>query len=199
LAAVSALAASAAVSAEARAVSETLRPQSPSASESGLSSAVDNNATSTGSSIWDAEGGVRSTPGSSLHFESGPHPPVDVPDLFAETAMLTGRLDAMLNRLTLEGEGFDDGVARSVRRALQIGTVLAGQRLSDEEIRALPKVRFEQEELHQCSICLENYQQGELLTQLCCGHFFHVPCLARWMQRATQCPLCRTPAADDLD
>jgi len=58
---------------------------------------------------------VRSTPGSSLHFESGPHPPVDVPDLFAETAMLTGRLDAMLNRLTLEGEGFDDGVARSVR------------------------------------------------------------------------------------
>mmetsp|Transcript_41461 Transcript_41461/g.105629 ORF Transcript_41461/g.105629 Transcript_41461/m.105629 type:complete len:81 (+) Transcript_41461:318-560(+) len=77
---------------------------------------------------------------------------------------------------------------------LQLGSVLAGHRLTDEEIRALPKVRFEAIEQQSCSICLETYQKGELLTALHCSHFFHVDCLARWFQNSTQCPLCRSHA-----
>lgn len=113
-----------------------------------------------------------------------------------EAALLDGSLSSMLQRLTLESQGGDDSLTRSIQRVLQLGTVLTGQRLSDEEIHALPKVRFESAEEQQCPICLEAYQEGELLTALRCSHFFHIDCLARWMQRATICPLCRTPCQD---
>jgi len=108
----------------------------------------------------------------------------------AEFAVLDGALGAMLRRLTAESV-LEEGSAASVRRALQLGAVMTGHRLTDEEIRVLPKVRFDDEEQQFCSICLEAYQQGQLLTALRCDHFFHVECLSSWMQRATQCPLCR--------
>lgn len=100
-------------------------------------------------------------------------------------------LTRMLQRLAMENLALDESLARSVRRVLQIGTVLTGERLSDEEIRELPKVRFQQAEHQNCAICLEAYQRGELLTAIRCGHFFHVECVGRWFQRSSQCPLCR--------
>jgi len=105
---------------------------------------------------------------------------------------LDGGLTSVLHRLALENLSLDESLTRSVRRVLQLGTVLTGQRLSDEEILALPKVRFDAAEQQSCSICLEQYQRGELLTALKCGHFFHVGCLAKWFQRSMQCPLCRS-------
>jgi len=94
----------------------------------------------------------------------------------------------------------DDSLAQSSRRVLQMGAVLAGARLSDEEIRDLPKVRFDSVQEQQCSICLENFRSGEFLTQLPCKHFFHVNCVARWFTSSTQCPLCRSKCSgcDDL-
>eukprot|EP00929_Paragymnodinium_shiwhaense_P080359 TRINITY_DN41905_c0_g1_i1.p1 TRINITY_DN41905_c0_g1~~TRINITY_DN41905_c0_g1_i1.p1 ORF type:complete len:750 (+),score=156.63 TRINITY_DN41905_c0_g1_i1:102-2351(+) len=116
---------------------------------------------------------------------------------------LDGGLARVLHRLALENLALDESLSRSVRRVLQLGTVLTGYRLSDEEIAALPKVRFEDgpgsisaqgggsAPATSCSICLEAYQTGELLTALRCCHFFHVDCLRVWFQRSTQCPLCR--------
>merc|ERR1719469_1253813 len=104
---------------------------------------------------------------------------------------LDGGLVDVLHRLAFEDFDLDESISRSVRRVFQLGTVLTGQRLSDEEIWSLPKVGFDQKEQQSCSICLEVYQQCELLNRLRCGHFFHVECLTRWMQQATQCPLCR--------
>lgn len=111
------------------------------------------------------------------------------------TLSLEGGLDggfaSVLNRLAAESFALDESLSRSVRRVLQLGTVLTGQRLSDEEIQALPQVSFEASGQQSCTICLEAYHSAELLTSLSCGHFFHVDCLARWFQRSTQCPLCR--------
>jgi len=108
---------------------------------------------------------------------------------------LEGGLDAgainMLQQLALENLSLDESLARSMRRVLQLGTVLTGQRLSDNEICALPKVRFDQAEQQNCPICLEAFQRGALLTSLRCQHYFHVDCLGRWFRRSTQCPLCR--------
>jgi hypothetical protein len=101
-------------------------------------------------------------------------------------------LTGLLQRLALDNLSLDESLTRSVQRVLQLGTVLTGARLSDDEICSLPKVRFDQAEQQNCSICLEAYQQGEFLTSLPrCQHFFHVDCLARWFRRSTQCPLCR--------
>lgn len=100
-------------------------------------------------------------------------------------------ISSVLSRLAFENLVLDESLTRSVRRVLQLGTVLAGQRLADDEIRDLPKVRFDQQEEQSCSICLEPYQQGELLTALRCQHFFHVECVARWFKHSSLCPLCR--------
>lgn len=90
---------------------------------------------------------------------------------------------------------FDESLVRSVQRVLQLGSLLAGERLSKVEVDNLPKVHFEQQEEQQCSICLEAFRHGELLTQLPCGHFFRVDCIARWFQNSSQCPLCRSECA----
>mmetsp|Transcript_32293 Transcript_32293/g.99316 ORF Transcript_32293/g.99316 Transcript_32293/m.99316 type:complete len:287 (+) Transcript_32293:3-863(+) len=66
-------------------------------------------------------------------------------------------------------------------------------RLTSEEAQALPRVHFEDPELQSCSICIEFFRQGMLLTGLGCGHVFHVECLAQWVQRAAYCPNCRAP------
>lgn len=105
-----------------------------------------------------------------------------------------------LRRLAAEDESLvrswlasdEDGLLASSRRVLQMGAVLAGALLSEAEIRALPRVRFEEAEEQQCSICLEAFRSGEFLTELPCAHFFHVNCVAQWFQGSAQCPLCRS-------
>lgn len=63
--------------------------------------------------------------------------------------------------------------------------------LSSDEAQGLPKVRFEAPERQSCSICLEVFRKGMLLTGLTCGHVFHVDCLSQWVQRCAHCPNCR--------
>lgn len=101
-----------------------------------------------------------------------------------------GDRTGMLLRLLSAAE-LDESLARSVRRVLQIGSALTGDGLSQDEIEDLPKVHFDKKEEQQCSICLEAFDTGELLTQLPCSHFFHVDCVSRWFKQSTQCPLCR--------
>lgn len=67
-----------------------------------------------------------------------------------------------------------------------------GNQLLEEKVFALSKVQFEACQQQSCVICLEAYEQGELLASLNCGHLFHVDCVAGWMRRASHCPLCRT-------
>eukprot|EP00927_Polykrikos_kofoidii_P052530 TRINITY_DN46408_c0_g1_i1.p1 TRINITY_DN46408_c0_g1~~TRINITY_DN46408_c0_g1_i1.p1 ORF type:complete len:340 (+),score=52.31 TRINITY_DN46408_c0_g1_i1:198-1217(+) len=108
---------------------------------------------------------------------------------------ITGGISVMaILRRIADGESSlsdEDAIVRSSRRVLQMGTVLSGARLTDDEIEALPKVRFGRAEEQQCSICLENFISDDLLTELPCAHFFHVDCVARWFHSSTQCPLCR--------
>jgi len=149
---------------------------------------------------WDSGTGVWSTVSSARTHTSvrpasaGARSPMGLREA-TEIALLNGSLTSMLQRLTnsTESQLLDESLTRSVRRVLQLGTLLAGERLSDEEIRALPKVRFESTEQQHCAICLEAYQDGELVTSLPCDHFFHIDCVGRWMQKSTLCPLCRKP------
>eukprot|EP00746_Dinoflagellata_sp_MGD_P024548 gnl/MRDRNA2_/MRDRNA2_157620_c0_seq1.p1 gnl/MRDRNA2_/MRDRNA2_157620_c0~~gnl/MRDRNA2_/MRDRNA2_157620_c0_seq1.p1 ORF type:complete len:415 (-),score=74.19 gnl/MRDRNA2_/MRDRNA2_157620_c0_seq1:217-1296(-) len=103
-----------------------------------------------------------------------------------------------LNRST-ESQALAASLELSIQRILQLGMILTGQRLSDREIQALPKVRFEEKEQQQCTICLEGFQKGEMLTALSCKHYFHIDCVASWLQRATHCPLCRAPCNEMLE
>ncbi|CAO1621698.1 unnamed protein product [Jaminaea pallidilutea] len=42
-----------------------------------------------------------------------------------------------------------------------------------------------------CTICLEEYQARDRLTESWCGHAFHEDCLKTWLGGARTCPLCR--------
>jgi Ring finger domain len=47
-----------------------------------------------------------------------------------------------------------------------------------------------QDEEPHCSICLGEYEEGETLTKLSCGHLFHEECISSWCSNHTRCPLC---------
>lgn len=42
-----------------------------------------------------------------------------------------------------------------------------------------------------CSICLVEFQEKDLLLILKCSHFFHNECIMEWFQRSLSCPYCR--------
>ncbi|GAB7359456.1 hypothetical protein MBLNU230_g6104t1 [Neophaeotheca triangularis] len=48
-----------------------------------------------------------------------------------------------------------------------------------------------------CTICMEEYKEGEEVIELQCGHFFHAECLALW--REYSCPMCRHEAGPDIE
>jgi hypothetical protein len=70
----------------------------------------------------------------------------------------------------------------------------APQAASEEQIASLPVVRFTPELFAEpgagCAVCLSDYEPGDRLRQLPCGHYFHCACADRWLGRSCRCPLC---------
>ncbi|XP_022735233.1 putative RING-H2 finger protein ATL69 [Durio zibethinus] len=69
-------------------------------------------------------------------------------------------------------------------------------------VAAIPTLRFNQEafssvEDAQCSICLGEYQEKEVLGIMpTCGHNFHLSCIDVWLRKQSTCPVCRLPLQD---
>lgn len=108
---------------------------------------------------------------------------------------LESTVASLLRRLSLEHQ-VDESVASSIRGVLEVSELLAeaeiSSHLTPEEIEALPSFPYAPcKEQQHCAICLDAFQEREVVTMLRCTHFFHMECLAGWMQRATKCPLCR--------
>ena len=53
------------------------------------------------------------------------------------------------------------------------------------------KIKEDELILSECSICLENYNKGDKISILSCGHYYHSECLNRWIEKKEECPLCR--------
>ncbi|XP_044494327.1 RING-H2 finger protein ATL5-like [Mangifera indica] len=66
-------------------------------------------------------------------------------------------------------------------------------------VAAIPTMRFNHEAFNsaedaQCSICLGEYQEKELLRIMPkCGHIFHLSCIDVWLRKQSTCPVCRLP------
>jgi hypothetical protein len=59
-------------------------------------------------------------------------------------------------------------------------------------IGRLPRVRMSRCEDLQCSICLNDFEDGERATQLPCKHCFCTKCISKWLSEdKNQCPQCR--------
>lgn len=49
-----------------------------------------------------------------------------------------------------------------------------------------------------CAICLSDMEEGKPVGRLQCGHFFHEPCVKRWLKIRNSCPLrCMPPNQAD--
>merc|ERR1712242_384390 len=40
-----------------------------------------------------------------------------------------------------------------------------------------------------CAVCLSEYDHGDVLRRLPCGHHFHCQCADEWLHRSKTCPL----------
>ncbi|KAL6651222.1 hypothetical protein ACP70R_010147 [Stipagrostis hirtigluma subsp. patula] len=64
-------------------------------------------------------------------------------------------------------------------------------------VASIPTVKYSCEAFHskddaQCSICLGEYKEKEILRIIpTCHHNFHLACLDVWLQKQTTCPICR--------
>ncbi|GJM89655.1 hypothetical protein PR202_ga05863 [Eleusine coracana subsp. coracana] len=70
----------------------------------------------------------------------------------------------------------------------------------DEILRSLRMVKhtpfntkhFSTEMDRRCSICQEEFEAGEEIGKLSCGHNYHVHCIKQWLSRKNSCPVCKT-------
>ncbi|KAJ3321241.1 hypothetical protein HDV06_004466 [Boothiomyces sp. JEL0866] len=46
------------------------------------------------------------------------------------------------------------------------------------------------EEHNQCCVCISEYENGQVLRQLGCNHYFHQACIDQWLSMNATCPLC---------
>lgn len=44
-----------------------------------------------------------------------------------------------------------------------------------------------------CSICMEEFKDGDELKTLPCLHFYHDHCINAWLKNDNSCPICKTP------
>lgn len=49
-----------------------------------------------------------------------------------------------------------------------------------------------EDEEHSCSICMNNFSEGENKSVLECSHMFHYECIQEWGKHKQECPLCRS-------
>jgi len=45
----------------------------------------------------------------------------------------------------------------------------------------------------ECSVCLVEYEEGEVLSELPCRHVYHRACITQWLLLLNACPMCKQP------
>jgi len=43
---------------------------------------------------------------------------------------------------------------------------------------------------YECLICLDEFNQGQQIVMIKCGHIYHKACLDSWFLKKKTCPLC---------
>ncbi|GER26419.1 RING/U-box superfamily protein [Striga asiatica] len=112
--------------------------------------------------------------------------------VFVCTRLIYGRLRRMETQLMIEND-------------LRIDLELPEHRITGLEpvaVNAIPTLKFNREafssfEDPQCTICLSEYQDKEVLRIMPkCGHSFHISCIDVWLRKHATCPVCRLSLQD---
>jgi len=66
--------------------------------------------------------------------------------------------------------------------------------MAKENIQEIPTVNISNEQMEKsqsCSVCWEDFTEGEQVKLLECEHCFHSPCIVPWLELHGTCPVCR--------
>ena len=91
----------------------------------------------------------------------------------------------------------NEQIARISEQSARIARISEQSARIARQIKIRSKTRVIAEEalqgdlLNECSICLDNFDVGQKISELSCHHLFHKECLEQWMQDNHNCPLCR--------
>jgi hypothetical protein len=66
-------------------------------------------------------------------------------------------------------------------------------KVSEEVLTELPTFPYKATMASQdpCRICLEEYEEGDMLRGLSCFHNFHQACIDQWLNVSKKCPVCK--------
>jgi len=75
-------------------------------------------------------------------------------------------------------------------------------RLTKRKLKKLPKKKYSKEndaaDWETCAICIEDYEDGDMLRILPCKHAYHIDCIDPWLTRSRRnCPLCKRSVLSD--
>eukprot|EP00567_Pseudictyota_dubia_P012266 CAMPEP_0197441668 /NCGR_PEP_ID=MMETSP1175-20131217/7898_1 /TAXON_ID=1003142 /ORGANISM="Triceratium dubium, Strain CCMP147" /LENGTH=442 /DNA_ID=CAMNT_0042971991 /DNA_START=372 /DNA_END=1700 /DNA_ORIENTATION=- len=96
------------------------------------------------------------------------------------------------NGVRLEITNIEEGLATSVPEVVgnYSGLVADGDDDSLDKAKAGIMMDDGNNEQPSCSICLGDYEEGERLIRLPCGHVYHEECVSAWVSNHVRCPLC---------
>lgn len=58
--------------------------------------------------------------------------------------------------------------------------------------KTLKKTKFSEDmKSSVCGVCQLDLSKEKECCRLNCGHLFHYSCIAKWLRKTAQCPLCR--------
>mmetsp|Transcript_49940 Transcript_49940/g.99121 ORF Transcript_49940/g.99121 Transcript_49940/m.99121 type:complete len:391 (-) Transcript_49940:16-1188(-) len=95
-----------------------------------------------------------------------------------------------------------EGLHETMRRTMDARSEVMARRNLDpapqEVVEAIEVINLDSSSLKgmrqtaQCVICCADFEIGEQLSLLPgCGHLFHSACVQQWLERASNCPICR--------
>ncbi|KAM6900401.1 E3 ubiquitin-protein ligase RNF6 [Xenentodon cancila] len=70
---------------------------------------------------------------------------------------------------------------------------LTKEQIDNLSTRTYGQASLEGEIGRACSVCINEYAQGNKLRRLPCSHEFHIHCIDRWLSENNTCPICRQP------
>jgi len=83
------------------------------------------------------------------------------------------------------------------------GNFMAERGMEQKALESLPLVTYDSEafknvdeESKRCTICFEDYEDGNELRYLWCLHRFHKNCVDQWLGNHTTCPICKKDYAE---
>ena len=91
-------------------------------------------------------------------------------------------------------ELFNNVVNRQLPMTFEEPEVQFNTGLQEDELQKIPTINITKhhiEDKANCTVCFEDYYEGELVSNLPCQHLFHTSCIMEWLKSNGACPNCR--------